>query len=441
MHSSIHRLALAFAITFMLLAAALGYWQVVRAPALLVREDNPRLVLAERATWRGTILDRNGIPLAFTRRGQDGLERYYPEPLAAPAVGYYSLQYGVAWAEAAFDARLRGREGRDATQLWWDDVLHKPRVGQNITLTLDITWQRAAYAALDSYDYGGAVLVADVRSGQILAMASRPIFDPNSLEADWEHLKAAPSAPLLNRAVQGKYQPGSLLQTVVLEQALRTGFVALTGTVTAPETPVVISNTVLGCASLPRGITWADMYAAGCPGPFAQLAQSMSLPAFTSGLQRWQLDRPVEFGLPGITASASPLPAAGSSLQDAVLGQSQFTLTPLHALRMALILANDGRVTPLTGVMPGFSPSAVQHDPAYAAQPQDANALWNTWHHECGLRGLASLALSGSQYAAWYMALAPADSPRYALVVLVEHAADASPARDVACRLSGALQH
>lgn len=436
MITSIRRLALATAITFMTLAATLGYWQLVRAPQLVQRDDNPRLVLAERAIVRGSIFDRNGETLALTRLQDEELIRYYPEPLAEPLVGYYSLQHGTAWAEAAFDARLRGTEGKSDNQLWWDRLLHKPQIGQAVTLTLDMQWQRAAYDALGLY--AGTALVADLHTGQILAMASRPIYDPNSLDADWERLKNDPSAPLLNRAVQGEYQPGSLFQTVVMEEALRAGLITLTETVTAPAASVVISGTTLGCALSPRGATWADVYSAGCPGPFAQLAERISLPALEQDIRRWQLDTPVDIGLWAGQATTQTVQMPEQALQELVLGQGAFTLTPLHVLRVLLTLANDGRAVPLSAV----ALSAKQPDETHVFSAEDAALLRSAWQQECGLNGLAGLAVSGSHYLAWYMGTGPASAgnPEYAIVILVENASQAPLAHDAACQLARTFQ-
>lgn len=102
-----------FVLLLMLLALALltGYWQAARGPSLAAREDNPRLVLAERRIPRGAILDRNGQPLAASQSAPDGYVRRY-ERAAEPVVGYYSLRYGVGGAEATFDGELRARWGK-----------------------------------------------------------------------------------------------------------------------------------------------------------------------------------------------------------------------------------------------------------------------------------------------------------------------------------------
>jgi len=200
------------------LGLAAGYWGIVRAGALLARPDNPRSVEAEQATLRGPVYARDGKLLAYSSCADGPLTctsarpiylRRYPHPEAAPAIGYYSLRYGAGGLEAFADATLRGQ------RTWWDHLLHRPRIGAGITSSLDLIWQARAGQALRAgaahTTARGAAVVLDWRSGEVLALASAPSFDPNQLEQDWDALRADPGAPLVNRATQGLYQPGPLL--------------------------------------------------------------------------------------------------------------------------------------------------------------------------------------------------------------------------------------
>ena len=207
----------------MLLALALvtGYWQIVQGSTLSAREDNPRLVIAERRISRGAISDRNGQPLAVSQSTPDGYVRYYPERSAAPVVGYYSLRHGLGGAEAAFDDELRGIAGQTRLDTFLGGLLHRVPKGRSVRLTLDLSVQRAADAALG--DRVGAVVVLSVPEGQVIALASRPTYDPATLDQDWEQLRSDRASPLVNRATQGTYQPGAAFQTVILADALSEG--------------------------------------------------------------------------------------------------------------------------------------------------------------------------------------------------------------------------
>lgn len=197
------------------LALATGYWGIARSAELVTRGDNPRRVDAELAIARGPIYDRNGIVLAesLVRAVNNGLPRYarvYPHPEPAPAVGYYSQRYGVGGMESYADLTLRGQRTP------WEVLLHRPQVGNPITLTLDSALQRRIVAALRTTRPNtitrGAAVALNWHTGEVLALASTPTFDPNALDDDWEALRQDPNAPLVNRATQGLYQPGMLLQ-------------------------------------------------------------------------------------------------------------------------------------------------------------------------------------------------------------------------------------
>ncbi len=195
-------------------AVAAGYWGVTRSDALVARDDNPRRIDAERSVARGSLLARDGSPLAYSTPGTplDDLDlgahapyvRQYPAPQAAPVIGYYSWRHGVGGLEAYADATLRGRLS------WLDRLLHRRQDGQPFTTTIDLALQQSAFDALTGTT--GAAIVMDWRTGEVLALASSPSFDPAALDDQWDMLRSDPSAPLVNRATQGLYQPGALLQ-------------------------------------------------------------------------------------------------------------------------------------------------------------------------------------------------------------------------------------
>lgn len=211
MNRTIRNLQTAFIIVFTLVAAGLLYWQLFRADDLLSRGDNPRRVIAEQRIKRGKILTAEGVALAETITGADGLSvRRYPYPNLATVTGYYSVRYGTGGLEAAFDARLRGNTARTR----FDALMHHPTVGQSITVTINLPAQVAADTGLAALNATGAVVALDARTGAMTVMASRPTFDPNRLDDDWDVLTDDPAAPLLNRVTQGLFPLGDLVSLV-----------------------------------------------------------------------------------------------------------------------------------------------------------------------------------------------------------------------------------
>ncbi len=150
-----------------------------------------------------------------------------PEQLREKEFQSYRLGdiIGRGGIERLLDADLRGRPGGrnllvDAHGKELDLLsLVEPQPGRNVVLTLDHALQEAAEAALDREQKTGAVVALDPRSGEVLALASRPAFDPNGfatgVDAEvWRGLTSDPLKPLMNRALQGQYPPGSTYKVI-----------------------------------------------------------------------------------------------------------------------------------------------------------------------------------------------------------------------------------
>ena len=429
MSKSIQRTAAAFMLAFGLLALMLGRWAVL-SPDLAVRDDNPRLVFAEQLIQRGSIFDRNDRALAETVPQSGTLTRRYPFSAAAPMVGYYSINYGAAGVEEALDAVLRG------TQTELDRWLHHKQIGQNVRTALD---SRAQQIVTDRLTQPGAIVLVSLPDGAVQALASYPTFDPNTLDQNWKTLAADPAAPLLNRATQGLYQPGAMFETMLLAQAIEQG-VDLTETLTQPDRPVTLNGLTLQCARSDSAVTTlAEAYAAACPAPFADLSAQLSADELISLTQQWQLDVPPHLE---IRTSAALTPTDDLSttlaLQAYGLGQGELTLSPLHLAQVAATIGNNGFMPALftvqdvqlpEGVWGLYTPSAAP--PAPIIQPAVARAVLRAMRVQGNSAGHGGAALSGDRQHAWFIGLAPAEQPQYAIAVLLEDARSATAAEDI----------
>lgn len=202
----------ATALFVFLAAAALvaGWWAYVRGPDLLTRTDNARRAIADRSVPRGSLLDRHMLPLAETS-GQTGeMKRRVLYPELGPIIGYSHPTYGQSGLEASLDPILRGVEGNEPFTTWWNHILYgQPPPGLDIRLTLDLDLQRRADELLGGHT--GSLVLINAENGEILVMVSHPTFDPNQLDEQWDNLVQDPQAPLLNRATQGVYPTGDLV--------------------------------------------------------------------------------------------------------------------------------------------------------------------------------------------------------------------------------------
>src|SRR5579859_3491475 len=257
--SSIRRLSLVFMALFIAASVGLIYWQVVVAQQVA---SNPVLTLGRKCLpdsppRRGNIYDRNGVLLAYsepvpanTNNPNAGnlcvYQRVYTHPSMAPIIGYYvspifcaKTPYCEAGVEKYFDDYLSGNVGLTGLNNSVNKALHLPPVGDNIYLTIDVRIQdllaKNFNVEAPEVDHlndvfttdRGSVIVTDPHTGEILGMYSNPTFDNNRVASgDLDYLTALlkdPKQPLLNRALNDCYVPGSTYKTLTLMAGLDTG--------------------------------------------------------------------------------------------------------------------------------------------------------------------------------------------------------------------------
>lgn len=452
----INRLLAVMLIGFGLAGASALYWGIVGADTLLLRGDNPRRTEAEARLLRGQILDRSGTPLVVSAPapGRGTVRRYiYPE--ANSVLGYASLRYGVSGAEAAFNALLRGD---DRPQDWGSfmqrHLLHVPQTGADIQLTLDIVIQQALAQGLDGR--AGAGILLAVPSGEVLALVSLPTFDPNSLDADWERLTADAGNPFFNRVVQGQYQPGGAIQSLLMAGALLRDY-----PLDAPldtTRPVQLNEVTLNCAALlpDRILTLREAYAFACPAPFEKLARDLGAAALSAVFQTFGLGQAA--ALPGFPGPADNRHAAtehsqlANALVENALGQGELTITPLEMALITAAIVNDGSAPQPRLLLAARQPYAETWTPYdqrpaplamttanTARQLQDLmrlavarGAAQNAARPNIDIGGHASLAYSGERLYAWFVGFATFGGRQgVALALVVENSADPGLAADI----------
>ena len=236
---TIVHVAIVLSLAFGLLAAAGGYWAVIKAPELVRSPHDPAVIAAARTVPRGGIVDRGGEWLARNEEDANGeLYRVYRARSVSQVVGYASARYGRAGLELAFDAELSGLAGDPVA-----DALRKfgadPYDPKDLALSLSYDLQRAAVRALG--DFRGAIVMLDPSTGEVLALASTPTYDasavadPATAEQAFEALRADEDQPLLPRATLGRYVPGSVFKIVTAIAGLGSG--AITPETTYAEQP------------------------------------------------------------------------------------------------------------------------------------------------------------------------------------------------------------
>ena len=211
------------------LIAATTYWQTLARPGLAARQDNEIQRVAEFEVKRGLILGPSRVlarNVPEKRSGKTYYLRRYPQgALTAAVVGYSTISRSRAGLERSMNGDLTGtdRALSDLVDQQLDELSGKPIVGDTVVTTLDLRAQRVALDALGSNC--GAVAALDPRTGRLLVMASSPTYNPNLVENHFEKIdkvtaNCRPAAPLINRATQGLYAPGSTFKVVTTSAAL-----------------------------------------------------------------------------------------------------------------------------------------------------------------------------------------------------------------------------
>ena len=211
------------------LIAATTYWQTLARPGLAARQDNEIQRVAEFEVKRGLILGPSRVlarNVPEKRGGKTYYLRRYPQgALTAAVVGYSTISRSRAGLERSMNGGLTGtdRALSDLVDQQLDELSGKPIVGDTVVTTLDLRAQRVALDALGSNC--GAVAALDPRTGKLLVMASSPTYNPNLVENHFEKIdkvtaNCRPAAPLINRATQGLYAPGSTFKVVTTSAAL-----------------------------------------------------------------------------------------------------------------------------------------------------------------------------------------------------------------------------
>ncbi len=452
-----------FVLLFAILAARQAYVQVVAAPSIAARPNNPRHALLDAA--RGRILATDGTVLAETVGGR----RQYPMGSAlAQTVGYLSTRYGTSGIEQAFDRALTPPDsaGDPSAQLATIvAALHGQTLvehGADVVTTIVPPVQQRLFDLLSKYPRAAGV-VLDPRSGAVLALGSVPSYDPNDFDNEFAQLSADTHSPLLNRALAGLYPPGSTFKIFTAAAALDNGTVTMQSHFDDPGYFQIGDFTLHDNEGEATG--YADLttaFALSSNVNFAQIALKMGTDSYYRYLDRWGIGESLDFQLPAERASVPP--QAGlvpGELAQMGFGQGALLMTPLQMALIGSTIAADGveprpfvvRQIVRDGVPASVSQSAALSNPVSPAVAANVTAMMIAVVQRgtgtvaklphitvAGKTGTATNPLGRSH--SWFVCFAPAEHPRVAVAVVVENvgygATYAGPiARDV---LSTALQ-
>ena len=329
---------------FLAMIVYFSYFQVARSEQFINNPYNTRLDSFAKRIIRGDIVADDGTVLATTKTDEDGNEnRVYPQGRTyAHVVGY--SDHGKAGLESGYNFELL-RSHSFVLERVVNEIEGKKNQGDTLVTTLNNDLQQAAYQALG--DRKGAVVVMEPESGKILAMVSKPDFDPNTIVTNWESILANDdqNSVLLNRASQGLYPPGSTFKLVTALEYIREhpkGYknysYDCTGSITADNyTLHCFGNSVHGEVDLRKSL------AKSCNSSFAKIGLSLNLKNYADTCEDLLFNQ----NLPtGIASSKSRFSlqknASDSEIMATAIGQGNTLVSPLHMALIVSAIQNKG---------------------------------------------------------------------------------------------------
>jgi peptidoglycan glycosyltransferase len=368
-NSSIRKVALALAIVFAALFANLQLVQVARSKSLSNDPRNGRILLKELGVKRGEILAADGTVLAESKATKNKAfpwRRVYPEAnLFGHITGYYtnSAFCGSAGLERTYDAFLAGREP-STSQDFVDSLLGRTNPGNAIQITIDPKMQQIAATAMKNQR--GAVAAINPTTGAVLALYANPTYNPNLITQPIgdgcakpkNALDTAKGNPLLFRATQERYPPGSTFKIVTATAGLENKMTPFTSfpnpsSLDLPQTDKNLRNFTGGSCPAGSRITMLRGLEVSCNTTFAQVAMAVGTDKFTAAAEQYGIDKVPDFD---ITAAASCVQAVAGGdcvtppdlakpfLAYSGIGQNDVRMTALQMAIVAGTVANKGRV-------------------------------------------------------------------------------------------------
>lgn len=467
---TVQRLATLLLVGFTLTSFQLVRQQVILGDTISARTEtvgdrvmsDPRQRQEALKTRRGSIYDQTGQLLAGVEVDAAGYaRRTYPSPETAYLVGYHSpLLYGNSNLEKVYDSLLSGRSGGGWATLQ-RELLHRPTEGYDLHLTINIGLQRAAAEALG--DRAGSVVVLNPKTGAVLAMVSNPHMNPTPLvfnpgAADWTEenarvvrawrdINARPDNPLLLRATQGLYPPGSIFKTITAAAILDLEF-ATPATRYEDRGELTVDGHVIRELNRPNPpkneYTLAEAYRYSLNVVFAQLALRLGPERLLEYSRKFGFDTPIPFDLPvatSQTANSEAFLKRRTGLADTGYGQGELLASPLHMAMLAATVANNGKL-----MQPHIVARVTSKDGR--VQQQWKPVVWRTSMSEATARTMRELMVSvveqglsaaakipglqiggktgtaeigqGNVTHAWFIAYGPEPDPQIAISVIVE---------------------
>lgn len=454
MNKNIVKIAGLIIAAFLINIGYLTYLQVFQSEKLLNHPRNRRLQILEETVIRGKIIDSLGNTLAETSVENGRNKRIYPfGELTSHVTGYDSKRYGRTGLESTFNGSLLGFTRDFADSDFWSLKKFKTSDrGNDLILSIDLSLQKLAYQMMGNRK--GAIVAIEPSTGRVLAMVSKPGYNPQLLEAEWQRLSMDPASPLLNRAAQGLYPPGSAFKVITAAGILKQSPESINRIFNAPGY-VVVEGRRIEDQQAKGNINFTQALALSSNYVFATLGIEMGPENLAGMAKSFLINSKLPFDLE-VSTGRFPLPQSKLELAEAAIGQGRILTTPLHMALTAAAIANKGTImtprlvdkirSPGGSVVwqsePKVLAKTVQEDTASLIRDMMVAAVERGTGVRASIAGVTVAGKTGTAENphgiphAWFIGFAPANNPQVAVAVIIENGGtggrEAAPlARDI----------
>lgn len=433
---------------FVLMAGYQARWQLFgffSSDFLRVQRGfDPRGEILGERFHRGSLVDRNHVPLAMDTKADQQLKRLYPLGEAgAHVLGYNHPKFGSSGMEKTLDSFLMGRSVQtpaDVFRLIGNAFFHRTLRGNPVVLTLDHDLQLAAWELLSGKI--GSIVALDPRDGSIRALVSRPGFDPEKIDdAVWRHLLKSSDSPFLNRATHGMYPPGSTFKILAAATAIEKQFDPVykcdpSGFDCGPADRRVKDHSHYSNPGFAGhgNLNLAEALSVSCNVYFAHLAVDLTAPVILESASRFGLNARVPFAgpSPGVARGRLPERSKWHIARTARLGigQDDTLVTPLHLASMAGAIGNGGmlfRPKLVESQMPELWDRVFEQRTAHQVARMMIKAVETGTGHAAKIPGVVVGGKTGTSEStgrkshALFVCFAPWPRPALAVAVVIEH--------------------
>jgi peptidoglycan glycosyltransferase len=425
---------------FLVMVFYLIYFTAVRRADVVNNSYNKRLEALEEEMLRGDIVAADGTVLARSVEYEDGtMQRLYP--------------YGNIFSHVV-GISTKGKSGIEKLTNYFlltsnENIFQKiskrlegSRLkGDSVVTTLDVSLQQAAYDALGNNR--GAVVVMEPSTGKLLAMVSKPDFDPNMIDYTWEDILTSSDTVLFNRATQGLYPPGSTFKILTLLEFMRENPDYADYTYDCDGSIYrggLVLNCINGTAHGANNLKQA--FAVSCNSAFADIGLSLDKEKLIETAQNMLYNQSLPYSLEYNESSFSmTVDCDEAMVMQTSIGQGETLISPLHSCMIASAIANGGvlmkpylvsEVRSTDGTYSNtFEPQQygelLTKDEAAAlteymqAVVTDGTAYsFRNAPYTCAGKTGSAQYDSSSKHHSWFVGFAPAEEPQFAICVLLE---------------------